>query len=225
MSRAPPMRVDASAPVSASRRRISENPFECGPDERKPDDDVAGARAPPVDDAVAFDDADAESREVIVAVGVHAGHLGGFAADQGAARLHAALGDAGDDPLGDVHRKAPGRVVVEEEEGLRALDHDVVRAHGDEVLADAVVQAGVDREPELGADAVGAGDQDRPPPAALRDFDHGAESADAGQHLRPLRPRHARLDALDEFLAGIDVDAGIPVGQRGAFSHQCTIVA
>ncbi len=183
------------------------------------DDGISRARAPPIDDAVALDDAHAESGEVVVALRVHAGHFRGLAADQRAARQDAALGDAGDDAFRDVHREASGRVVVEEEEGLRALDDDVVRAHGDEVLADAVVQSGVDREPQLGADAVGAGDQDRPAPAALGDLDHRAEAADAGQHFRPMRTRDARLDALDEFLAGVDVDAGIPVSQRGAVCH------
>ena len=113
-----------------------------------------------------------------------------------------------------------GRVVVEEEQRLGALDHDVVRAHRDQVLADAVVQAGVDRESKLGADAVGAGDQHGALPAPLGNLDHRAEAADPGQHLGPHRAGDARLDALDEFLAGIDVDAGIPVGQRGAFGHR-----
>ena len=45
-------------------------------------------------DLVALDDADAEAGQVVVAVGVHARHLGGLAADQRAAGLPAALGDA-----------------------------------------------------------------------------------------------------------------------------------
>ena len=57
--------------------------------------------------------------------------------------------------------QAAGGVVVEEEDRLGALHDHVVRAHGDEVDADRVVAAGLDGQPQLGADAVGAGDHHR----------------------------------------------------------------
>ena len=185
----------------------------------EPDDGVAGAYARAVDDPLALDDADAEAGEVVVVARVHAGHFRRLAADQRAARLDAALGDAGDDALGHVDGQLAGRVIVEEEQRLRALHDDVVGAHRDQVLADPVVQAGVDREPKLGADAVRARNQ------------HGALPASRGISIMAPKPPmpastsgrmragHARLDALDEFFAGVDVDAGIPVGQRRAFSH------
>jgi hypothetical protein len=44
------------------------------------------------------------------------------------------------------------------------------------------VAAGVDREPQLGADTVGAGDEHRATVAG-RHVDQGAETADAGEHL------------------------------------------
>ena len=111
-----------------------------------------------------------------------------------------------------------GGVVVEEEQRLRALHHDVIGAHGDEVDADGVVAAGVDRQAQLGTHAVGAGHQHRLPVAA-RQLHQRAEAADAGQHLAALRAPHQRLDALDELVAGVDVDAGIAIGDAGAFAH------
>ena len=48
----------------------------------------------------ALDGADREAGEVVVAAVVHARHLGRLAADQRAAGLAAALGDAGDDARG-----------------------------------------------------------------------------------------------------------------------------
>ena len=51
------------------------------------------------------------------------------------------------------------RVIVEEEQRLRALHHDVVDAHRHQVLADRVEALGLDGELELGADAVGGCDQ------------------------------------------------------------------
>ena len=186
----------------------------------EPDDGIPGARTAAVDDPVTLDDTDAETSKVVIAFRVHAGHFCGLAADECTARFDATFGDARDDALGHVDREPAGRVVVEEEERLGALDYDIIRAHRDEILSDTIVASGVDREPELGADAVRPGDENWPTPAALGYLDHRAEAADACENLGPVRARDARLDALDQFLAGIDVDAGIPVGQRGAFSHR-----
>ena len=94
---------------------------------------------------VALDRADAEAGEVVIAGRVHARHLRGLAADQRAAGLAAALGDRCDHRCGDVVVELPGRVIIEEEQWLGALDDEVVGAHRDEVDADAVVAAGLDR--------------------------------------------------------------------------------
>jgi hypothetical protein len=55
----------------------------------------------------------------------------------------------------------PQAKVVEEEQRLGALHQDVVHAHRHEVDADGVVAVQLEGELELGADAVGAGDQHR----------------------------------------------------------------
>ena len=62
--------------------------------------------------------------------------LGHLAADEGAAGLAAALGHAFDELLDVIGIELADRDVVEEEERLGALAHDVVDAHGDEVDAD-----------------------------------------------------------------------------------------
>ena len=95
------------------------------------------------------------------------GMLGGLAADERAARLLAAGGDALDDVGGDVDVEPLAHEVVEEEQRLGALHEDVVDAHRDEVDADRVVAVERERELELGAHAVGAGDEHRLP-VALR---------------------------------------------------------
>ena len=53
-----------------------------------------------------------------------------------------------------------GGEIVEEEQRLGALHDDVVDAHRDEVDADRVENAALDRDLDLGADAVVGGDQD-----------------------------------------------------------------
>ena len=72
-----------------------------------------------------------------------------------------------------------------------------------------------ERELELGADAVGARDEHRLA-IALRQLDERAEAADAGEHLGAQRALRERLDALDERVAGVDVDAGVAIRKRDA---------
>ena len=129
---------------------------------------------------VALDRADREAGEVVVALGIHARHLGGLAADQGAAGLFAAVGDAGDDGARGRHVELAGGEVVEEEQRLGALHHQVVDAHRDQVDADAVMLAGLDRDLQLGADAVGGGDQKGVAVAGGLEVEEGAEAAQPG---------------------------------------------
>ncbi len=69
------------------------------------------------------------------------GMLGRLAADQRAAGLLAAGGDALDHVGRDVDVELAAGEVVEEEQRLGALHEDVVDAHRDEVDADGVVPA------------------------------------------------------------------------------------
>ena len=67
---------------------------------------------------------------------------------------------------------------------------------------------------ELGADAVGARDQHRLLVLAGQ-VEQRAEAAQAAHHFGPEAAPDQRLDAFDDFVARIDVDAGIAVGERG----------
>ncbi len=176
-----------------------------------------------VDGLRLLDDADREAGEVVLAGTNALGMLGGLAADQRAARLLAARGDALDDIGGDADVEPLAREVVEEEQRLGALDEDVVDAHRDEVDADRVVPVEREGELQLGADAVGAGDQHRLA-IALRQLDQRAEAADAGQHLGPHRPLRERLDALDQRVAGIDVDAGVAVRKGDGWAERWMVI-
>ena len=105
--------------------------------------------------AVALDDADGEADEVELARLHGAGVLGHLAADERAAGLPAALGHAVDELLDVVGVELADGDVVEEEQRLGALAHEVVDAHGHEVDADGVEPAGGLGDQRLGADAVG----------------------------------------------------------------------
>ena len=147
---------------------------------------------------------------------VEAGHLGGLAADQRAVGLPAARRNAGDHGRTVLRIELAAGEVVEEEQRLGALHHEVVDRHGDEIDADGAVVAGVDRDLDLGADAVGRGDQDRVAESGALEVEQPAEAADLGIGARARRRPHQRLDQVDHGVAGIDVDARLGVGQAGA---------
>ena len=97
------------------------------------------------DDAGLLHHADGEAGKVVFAGRVHAGHLGGLAADQRAAGLFAAEGDALDDFGGGLHVELAAGKVVEEEQRFCALHQNVVDAHADQVDADGVVPVQFER--------------------------------------------------------------------------------
>ena len=172
---------------------------------------VACANGPAVDDAGAIDDADDEARDVVFAVGVEAGHLRGFAAEERAAVVAACRREALDDLHGHVGLEPAGGEVVEKEQRPGALDQDVVDAVVDEIPPDGVVDAGHEGDAELRADAVGARHQHRLANAGRREREEAAEGADVGENAGGERPLGQRADALDDFVAGVDVDARVLV--------------
>ena len=136
----------------------------------------------------------------------------GLAADQGAARFAAAGADAADDRFGDRELKRAGGVIVEKEQWLGAADDEVVDAHGDKVDADAVVPAKGEGELELGANAVGGGDEHRLA-VARGNLAEPAEAANAREDFRPRGGAGDRGDAVDKRVAPVDIDPGVPVSQ------------
>jgi len=125
-----------------------------------------------------LDDADDGAGDVVFAVLVEAGHLGGFAADEGAAIGGAAPGEAGDDVFEDGGLEFSGAEIIEEEEGFGAEDGDVIDAMVDEVFADGVVTAGEEGDLQFGADAVDGRDEDGIGMAPGIEGEEAAETAD-----------------------------------------------
>jgi hypothetical protein len=91
------------------------------------------------------------------------------------------------------------------------LHHEVVDAHGDEIDADGVVLARSDRDLELGADAVGGGDENRILVAGCLEIEESAEAAEACRGAGAGRRPGERLDCFDQGIAGVDVDASSAV--------------
>ena len=199
-------------PPRSTTRRTRLKPLECTPLEARPSRTSPSAtpRGSAAPRSIAPTAKPARSKSP---AGVHARHLGGLAADE---RAPASAQPAA---MPSITRAAASTVepaggeVVEEEQRLGALADQVVDAHRHEVDADGVEPAGVDREPELGADPVGRGDEDRVGVARGLEVEERAEAAEPRHHPGPRGARRGRLDPLDERVAGVDVDAGLGVGQ------------
>ena len=146
--------------------------------------------------AVALDDAEREAREVEVVGAVHVGELGGLAAEQRAARLAAAVGDALDHVGDALGVEPPDGDVVEEQHRLGAAGEHVVDAHRHEVDARVAQTAGLALQQELRADAVGAGDQHGIAIAARRD--EAGEAAEVAEHARRARRGDRAAHAVDD---------------------------
>ena len=99
----------------------------------------------------------------------------------------AAFGDARDHALGDAVVELAGGEIVEEEQRLGALHDQVVDAHRDQVDADGIVPVMVDRQLELGADAVVGGDQQRIAVARGARVEEPAEPAEFARRRRAAR--------------------------------------
>ena len=172
-----------------------------------------------VDELVAVSHTYAEAGEVVFAVGVHGGHFSGLAAEQGAAGLAAAFAHAGDHIGGLGHVELAAGEIIEEEEGLGAEHEAVVHAHGHEVDAHGVVLIELEGELELGAHAVGAGDEHRRLHSRDVGTEEAAEAADVGNDAMRVRAGDHGFDALDQLIAGIDIDTGRGVGVGTGRTH------
>src|SRR5215469_17450611 len=111
----------------------------------------------------------------------------------------------------DAELELAGGEIIEEEQRLGALHNEIVDAHGDEIDADRVVPAGEDGELELGADAVGSGDQDGVAVARGFQIEERAETAQSGVAAGARGRLGERLDRLHQRIAGIDIDAGVAI--------------
>ncbi len=173
---------------------------------------VAGRDPGTVDDGIALDDAERESCQVEVVGSIHVGQLRRLAAEQRAAGLAAAVGDALDDLGHPLEVEPADGDVVEEQRGLGAAREHVVDAHADQVDARVAQAAGLALQQQLRADAVGARHEHGVAIAAGRD--EAREAAEIAQHARRARGGDGAPHALDNGVRRVQRDAGLCVGQR-----------
>jgi hypothetical protein len=180
---------------------------------RKPDHRIAGCDIGTRQQRAALGRADRKAGQIVVAVLVEAGHLRGLAADQRAAGFPAGLGDAGDNRGGRFRIELAAGEIVQKEQRLGALHHQVVDRHRDQVDADAAMQARLDRDLDLGADAVGGRNQNRVLEARSLEIEQPAKTADFSVGAGPRGGANQRLDQVDQPVARVDIDARICVSE------------
>ena len=198
--------------------RTSVYPLECTPLLAEADQDIALLHATGIDGPLQFDDSDGESDEIEIARAVDVGHLRAFTADRVRNRRWCAS-LATSTILAVSSGTCVQSHVVEEEQRFRTLHDEVVHVHRDAVESDRVEHAHFDRDPQLGADAIGAGHKHRFLVVPLEELlvevqpEHAGECAVRSENPWSMRLGHRALDLLDQFVAGDDVDPGLPVRQ------------
>ena len=218
----------AERAIEPGRGHIEGDPLEQPPEQRVPvgvrptrrhaDEDVTGGHIGAREQRGPLGDPHQGARDIERAGRVHAGHLGGLAAEERAPGRLARLGHAGDDVGDDVGVEAAGGEVVEEEKRPRRLHQHIVDAVVDDVVADPAQPSGPGRELDLRADSVRRRHQHRV--VHRRDRlgrEDPAEAPDPLHDLGAVGPLDGDSDLVDGAGAGIDVDAGRGVrAQLGA---------
>src|ERR1019366_531227 len=184
---------------------------------RQTDEYIAGLHRFAGDELGAVGNAENKPRQIVLAVGVKAGHFGGLAANQRAPVLLAGIGDAGHHFFGDFRLQLAGGKVVHEEHGRGALHRDVVHAVVHQVGADGVVQVHFKGDLQLGTDPVHAGNQNRVRVLFLVDGEEPAKAANLAQHSAIEGLVGEILDALLGAIGALDVYASVGVSNGSGF--------
>src|SRR5262249_7570788 len=108
------------------------------------------------------------------------------------------------------------RIVVEEEQWFGSLDHEIIHRHRHKVDPDRIVDAGFDRDFELGADPIRSGDQNRVGESCSVKIKEASEAADFSIGPRPSCGPNQRLDEVDHAVARIDIDPCLRIGETAA---------
>ncbi len=138
---------------------------------------------------------------------VEAGHLRGFAADEGAVVFGTGAGEAFDDVGEDVRLKFARAEIVEEEKRLRAEHGNVIDAMVHEVRADGVVLVHSEGDFELRAHTVHAADEDWLAIFLEVELEEAAEAAGFAEHFASVRAGEQLRERRLDFIAQIDVHA------------------
>ena len=188
------------------------------------EDDIASLHGLVVQDLFLVHNAHSETGQIVLILRHHARVLGSLTAHQRAISLHAALGHALDD-LGDLLRDvaAAGDVIQEHQRLCTGADH-IVDAHGNAVDANGVVLVHDHGDLQLGAHAIGAGDQHRVLITGAVQLKQAAKTAQTADAVLVHGTGDILLHQLHRAVTGGNVHACCGVAFRIALFHVLTLL-
>ena len=186
------------------------------------DEDIAFRHGRAVQHMLLVGQPHGEAGQIILVLRIEAGHLSGLTAHQGTSRLAAALHHAGDDGLNAAGHVLPHRQIVQEKEGTRPGTDNIVDTHGHAVDAYGVVLVCEEGDLQLGAHAVGAGDQHGLFHTGYVGGEQAAEAAQRADDARNIGGLHQGLDTVNGLIAGGHVHTGGGVGIGSGNRHSGT---
>ncbi len=128
--------------------------------------------------------------------------------------MAAAFGDAGDHFLRLCHGQLPGRKIVQEEQRLRTAHRNIIHAHRHEINTDRVVLVHHEGNLQFRPDSVCSGNEYGLFVFACLKAKKPAKASEVGQNFWTERRTNERLDAIDEFIARIDIHTSIAIGRH-----------
>src|SRR5687767_3702145 len=149
--------------------------------------------------------------------------LGGFAADQYAARLPATVGDAANHSLGDTDVEFAANEIIQEKQRLSTLGQNIVDTHGHQIDAYCLMNTGRESNLKLGADTVGRGYKNGFTVAASLQIEKRAKTANAGQQSRQFGFLGNAADATHQLIARLDADTRSGVGHCSLFGQRIIV--
>ncbi len=165
----------------------------------------------------AFNRPDTEPRQIIAPGRIHPGHFSGLAANQRASCLNAAIGNPGNNISGNPLFEFSGGKIIKKEQRHGTLGQHIIGAHRHQINAQPAMPAGGAGQFQLGADTIGAGDQNRVIKASGPEVKRAAKPAQRDCSPGPARPGGIIADRLNKSIASVDINAGISISQRSVF--------
>ena len=181
------------------------------------DHGVARLDARAADEPAALGDADREARDVEVVGAVQVGHLGGLAAEQRAAGLAAAVGDALDELRDAIGIEPPTETQSRNSTGSAPQVMTSLTLIATRSMPSSCSLPGLALQERLRADGVGARGEHRV--GELRGRDQPGEAAERAEHERRARRLDRGAQAVDDGVRRVERDARLGVGQRRELAH------
>ena len=177
-------------------------------------------------DPVAFHHTHNKPRQIVLAIGIEAGHLGRLPADQGAAVMLTGIRDAFHHLLGDRRFQLSRRQIVHKEQRRGALHGNIVDAVVHQVSAHGGMQAHREGNLELRSYAIHAGDKHRVQVLGLVHREEAAKPANFAEHAAGKGFVRQILNALLGAVGAVYIHTGVGVGDgrasgRGVLGHGC----